>query len=795
MFFYIRHMTCVTKLKKSFAFFVPVFFLLLSSRAEAQLSPDAQKANWVFTIADNVTWPSEDTVNYYTIGVYGYSTGIPAELDKLSSSKTIKQHAYKVVQFKKVRDIVYTHILYIDGKYNDDFQQILEKIGYPRTLIFTDNCTDSASYMINLLLKGNNSFEVNSHSILKAGLMIDEKVLARGGRMSDLDTLLIVKEIQLEDKERVLDRYEAQLREKKKDIDSKTKENAKQEERNRLREYELKNKEVEIQEQKDLANKLMENAQRLKSILRKNNLDLRNQEKQMAEKQHLLTASSEEFESKKQRISEHQVLIEEHEALLEQQRGQIDRQDSFIWGTSIFAGVILLLVIIFFISSFSTKRKNRQLALINEEADRQKEHIWLQREQLLQINKELEKLSIVASRTDNAVTIMDYDGNIEWVNNGFTNMYGYTIEDLRNDDKYSLTRFYTNDDIENIKLKCIVTVNSEIFESHIVKKDLKTIYVQTTLTPILNEYSKISRLVTIDTDITKIKEQEAAIVRKGKMLISQRDELASQKEKIEEQNQHINTSIGYAKTIQDTVMPLEVNLSKYFNYFVLFRPLQIVSGDFYWFTAVADRPELFFAATVDCTGHGVPGAFMSLIGSRLLAEIIVERAIYSPSQILSNLNKELISSLKQQDGVNTDSMEVCLCKFEKLPDNKYHVTFAGAKSPLYVYHYKSASIEKIRSDRYPVGGFSAHTDKETNFTEHELQLDKADIVYMTSDGYIKQPDANGNRFTSERFEKVLASVGNLSMKEQKENLENTLDQYISGTETIDDITVFGVKLI
>ena len=447
------------------------------------------------------------------------------------------------------------------------------------------------------------------------------------------------------------------------------------------------------------------------------------------------------------------------------------------------------------------KKRNRELIAVNDRIDTQKEHIRSQSEQLKLINKELEKLSIVASQTDNGVVIMDNVGNVEWVNHGFEHLTKMSLDDLKHNGTTTFTSLYSsNSQIEEIKDKCLSNCEPVIFECPFHTADGKDIWLQTTLTPIVNENNQITRLVTIDTDISKIKEQEQSILAQGKTLSRQRDELAQQKEFISEQLDNINTSIKYAKTIQDTVMPLDVNLSKYFKYFGIFLPLQTISGDFYWFTRVPDNDHLTFTAAVDCTGHGVPGAFMSVIGARLLSEIIVEHHIYDPKDILTQLNLNLVKALKQDVGdetseINNDSMEICLCCFDRKSETDYELTFSGARRPLYVYRHDTQEFITLHGDKKTIGGMKSKRNTGTDFTDQTLMLKTDDIVYHTTDGFVDQYDAEMKKYGSERFTTLLKTHAHRDLAIQKELILSEFERQIQNSSQTDDITVFAVKLI
>jgi len=220
----------------------------------------------------------------------------------------------------------------------------------------------------------------------------------------------------------------------------------------------------------------------------------------------------------------------------------------------------------------------------NIEISRQKEEIAGQANQLELTNIELEKLSIVASKTDNAVIIMDAKGKFQWINEGFTRMYGYAIDDLikeRGDNIYDTSaNTYVNELIDS----CIEKKKTVIYESMIIPKDGNNIWAQTTLTPILDENNEVTKLIAIDTDVGQLKTAEIEISNQKEELQAQSEMLADINEELERNNLLITDSISYAKRIQEAILPTETVIKKYFpESFIYFRPKDIVSGDFFWF--------------------------------------------------------------------------------------------------------------------------------------------------------------------------------------------------------------------
>ncbi|MBN2520487.1 MAG: SpoIIE family protein phosphatase, partial [Bacteroidales bacterium] len=265
---------------------------------------------------------------------------------------------------------------------------------------------------------------------------------------------------------------------------------------------------------------------------------------------------------------------------------------------------------------------------------------------------------------------------------------------------------------------------------------------------------------------------------------------------VNKQNLHIKSSIEYAKTIQNSILPIDKNLKKYFETFIIYRPRDIVSGDFYWFTTEKDKggKEMVYFAVVDCTGHGVPGAFMSLIGSRLLNEIVNEKKILNPSQILEFLNVGIQLSLRQDETDNNDGMDICLCRLQKAENEKYKLIFSGAKRPLYIYNNDNTSIERISGARKSIGGIRAKRSK-LFYTNYETTVKKGDILYLSSDGYVDQNAPDRKKLGSLRLKQLLEEIKNLQLNSQKQRLEHELEQHMQKEEQRDDITFIGLELI
>ena len=262
-------------------------------------------------------------------------------------------------------------------------------------------------------------------------------------------------------------------------------------------------------------------------------------------------------------------------------------------------------------------------------------------------------------------------------------------------------------------------------------------------------------------------------------------------------NNAINGSIRYAKTIQDAILVQEETINRYFSGMVIFRPKDIVSGDFYWFKTIErENGGLYkiFAADVDCTGHGVPGAFMSLISNTLLTDIIIRSGVWEPDKILALLDREIKLALHQEDTENNDGLDMAICRFDVDENGEIQtVAYSGAKNPLYYYSKEKDELSTIAADRISIGGFNS--EKEKIFTCHTFVVKRGDMFFMSSDGIIDQNNKDRKRFGSRRFMKVITDNCHSDMKVIKNAMETALDEFMGGVEQRDDISVMGLGIV
>ncbi|HET6227257.1 MAG TPA: tetratricopeptide repeat protein [Bacteroidia bacterium] len=255
---------------------------------------------------------------------------------------------------------------------------------------------------------------------------------------------------------------------------------------------------------------------------------------------------------------------------------------------------------------------------------------------------------------------------------------------------------------------------------------------------------------------------------------------------IEKNNQMITDSITYAKRIQDTILPSDDELTKLFNdnFFVVYKPSQIVSGDFYW---CSYQDNKIILAVADCTGHGVPGAFMSMIGNTLLNEIVNERKITCTQKIAELLNEKITHSLHQHEGSQKyDGIDISICSIDRV---KKEILYTGANHFMYTF---GEQLQKIKGNSFSIGGAQQRDDKE--FTAQQIPYKSGLTLYFLTDGYCDQSsEETKKRFSSKQFESMLTEIQDQDMKNQKEVLEQAFERWKGASKQRDDVLVVGIK--
>ena len=281
---------------------------------------------------------------------------------------------------------------------------------------------------------------------------------------------------------------------------------------------------------------------------------------------------------------------------------------------------------------------------------------------------------------------------------------------------------------------------------------------------------------------------EAKVIERTEEVVKQKEEIQSKTQILEVLYKQVTDSIFYAKRIQEAILPPRNLVRKLLpNSFILYKPKDIVSGDFYWMEE-KDGKTLF--AAVDCTGHGVPGAFMSIVGFNILKYVVNNNGITEPAKILDALNIGVNETLHQsyKGSTSKDGMDITLCAIDY---KKKELQYAGAFNPLFI--IREGKLMEIKADKFPIGYYVGEDAKP--YTNHVIPLQSGDCVYIFSDGYADQfGGPRGKKFMVNQFRRKLMELHQLSVDEQKSTLDSIIEKWRGEQEQVDDILVIGFKV-
>ncbi len=379
---------------------------------------------------------------------------------------------------------------------------------------------------------------------------------------------------------------------------------------------------------------------------------------------------------------------------------------------------------------------------------------------------ELSRLSIVAEKMNEAVVITDASGKIEYYNEGLIRNSGYSADEFKVQFKDSmyLQKIASRDDIQDIIDGFKTNPTPFLYDSQHVKKDGSSMWTAASLSPVYDAKNNLSKIIIVYTDIDESKEFS---------------------NQLKQKNEEIVDSIYYAKLIQDAMLPPESILENVFeDHFILFKPKDIVSGDFYWFDEVGKYCVL---ALADCTGHGVPGAFMSMMGSNFLTNILTDNAIRSTKEALTLLDAKVKKALRSENHQSRDGMDIVVMAYDK--DEKV-LDFSGGNNSLFI--LRDGELIQHKGDRFSIGSDGI---KNKVFTEKNIQLEKGDTVYTFTDGYKDQfGGPKGKKFMQKQLLSIILENANAPLKKQKDVLTGRIEEWMEGYEQVDDITVMAFKV-
>ncbi len=309
------------------------------------------------------------------------------------------------------------------------------------------------------------------------------------------------------------------------------------------------------------------------------------------------------------------------------------------------------------------------------------------------------------------------------------------------------------------------------------------------------EYKPLSEEDTLGYSLIKMRDNLAENERSLERKVQERtEEVVRQKEEIEQKNNELHTlykqvtdSILYAKRIQDAILPPDNYIKSLLpQSFVLFKPKDIVSGDFYWFHKKGNN--VYFSA-VDCTGHGVPGAFMSLLGHNILTDIVKNTNLTEPGEMLNRMRDDVVQTLNanrsQDQAMDGMDMNLCCVDFEKM-----ELQYAAAYNSLYL--VRNGELKEYPANKFPIGAFIG---EKKDFDNHRIKIEKDDLIYLFSDGYADQfGGEKGKKFMVGNFRKLITQISASPIEQQKQQLEEALARWQGQHEQVDDILIIGVKI-
>ncbi len=925
----------MNKINKYILIIVIIFLSVQITNAQYE-DIEVQKAKIVYEIYKFLIWEDDFDVESINIAVLNCSPEMFEALDKNKPKKIISGVKITLEKIENPRDINLAHrhhVIYVGNENKNIGQAYIKQVNDKAQLfsiaLFTDSWSSETSkkkVMFNIITKNNQAlFEYNLRNVEKANLTLNPDFFKLGGFDLNSEDEKNKIEIEIIEKRKELEKQNKEVEKQKKEVEE-------QKEKIRVQDEELLEKGEEIKLQTKKLQTSEEAVSKQQNEIQKQKITLREQESRVVIKEKEIARKQKDIEVFKNKISEQQKEYQDQQKLLEEQKKHVAEEKAKValinkdvenkkaelrklnftiqmqrWALGIFIILLFVIVVLLFFIYKNFRQKKKQNILLEEK----NVEIEAQSEELSNANLELEKLSIVASETVNAVAILDNSGNFDWVNAGYTKLYGYTLQLLKNELGKNIKKTSTNPYIKELIKKSVVGKESVKFETFVQSRDGQKLWVQTTLTPIINNVGKVTKLVSIDSDITEIKEAEEQIKKQNKKIMAQSSELEFKnselaklslvaeetdnaviiadktgeiewvnpgfeklhettinnykeqngsnivnynlspeildlitsglreqksvtystktktgkgnelwlqtsltpmydskgnltklfaidaditkikiaEQKIAKQNKNIRSSIIYASRIQTAVLPpLEYIKTVLPEHFIMFRPRDIVSGDYYWVTNI-EQKILFTAA--DSTGHGVPGAFMSMLGVAFLNEITAKSSYEElrPDIILNKLRNKVKLYLRQtgKEGESKDGYDICFCMLDK---EKNELHYAGAHNPLLL--VRNGKMTIYQSDDMPIG---IYYHEKASFTNHIIKPQKDDIIYLFSDGY---PDQFGGKrrrkFMIKRFREMLTEISPKSLKEQKEILDTRFDKWKGKYQQLDDIVVMGVRL-
>ena len=424
----------------------------------------------------------------------------------------------------------------------------------------------------------------------------------------------------------------------------------------------------------------------------------------------------------------------------------------------------------------------------NEKIKEQNEQIKEQSREIEFANKQLSQLSVVAQQTDNGVLIIKYPNSIRYINNGMLKML--EIENFKQSDNQQNREILLRlQNLTKVLQETLETSEPNVFEAIVTTFKNQKKWMQITVSPVYEFELQTEKVVVVCTDISDIKLAEEEISQQKEVLYSQSVLLRNTNTELAKANQLMRDSITCAQRIQKSMLPNIKEIRAVFtDTFIFFKPKDIVSGDFYWFNKIDDS---YIIIVADCVGHGVPGAFMSMIGNTLLKDTVSHK-IQNPAQILTHLNDGIKTILRQKgkiDNIQNDgSMDITVCIYN--PELKeIQIALANHRALL----IRKDEINIIEGDIFAVGDIFTHM-VPVKYTYKQYSIEQGDVLYMYTDGFQDQlGGADYSKYGSTRLLKHLETIYKEPFKNQLSKLKNEFVTWKKNKKQTDDILIWGIK--
>jgi sigma-B regulation protein RsbU (phosphoserine phosphatase) len=377
----------------------------------------------------------------------------------------------------------------------------------------------------------------------------------------------------------------------------------------------------------------------------------------------------------------------------------------------------------------------------------------------------------ILDKLNTLIVVLSKNGDIEYVSKSAQQLLGYDSQELLGNAWWEMTRF-SKPEGEVVKHKILKSFSNQTIATQTFEHKLRTSaggekWIKWNVSSLNDE-----QLIGIGYDVTDNKFNEKRLLESNKQLL--------------EQNKDIRDSIYYAQRIQQSILQTPELLKSYFDdSFLLYKPKDIVSGDYYWFY---EDDKFKYVAVIDCTGHGVPGAMMSMVANSMFKEVFINRKIKDPSLILKALDEELEKSINiNKDATFNDGMDVSLIRICKTTNM---LAFAGAFRSILI--NRAEQITELKGSRYPIGFYSGI---EKQFNTQLFQLQKQDVIYLYTDGFIDQfGGVRNKKLNKANFKDLLLTIHDMSMDEQDAFLEYSFNNWKQDLDQTDDVLVVGIRI-